>query len=159
MLDSAAKQIVERLDALLDLHAQPAASLRREMAIATETNVTFPRDVFPRAIARVHVVDGAQLLEGFLIDLSAVALSQQRMQPFVGFEAKPFEILENARLVFGPAADSIVIFHAQQYVSADRARQAPHVDRVDDVTQVKVTCRRGRETRTHVHSSIFDLSI
>ena len=75
-----------------------------------------------------------QPVERLLIDVLTIALPQQRMQPFVWIEAKPFQVLENARLVFGPAADSIVIFHAQQHASAARPREAPHVDRVDDVT-------------------------
>ena len=68
------------------------------------------------------------------------------MQTIVGLEAKPHEVFENAGLVFRPAANAIVILHAQKYASARCARQTPHVDGIDDVTEVKVTGRGRRDS-------------
>lgn len=72
------------------------------------------------------------------------------MQTFIGLESKPGEVLENARFVVRPAADPIVILYAQQHTAVHRARQAPHVDGIDDVTEVKVTGRRWSVAREHL---------
>src|SRR5262245_28487423 len=103
-----------------------------------------------RAIADVNVMGAAQPIESVQIKVATIALPQKRMQTFIGLEAKPGEILDNARFVFGPAADAIMILHAQQHTTASRACQAPNVDGVDDVTEVKVAGRRRRVPREHL---------
>jgi hypothetical protein len=92
----------------------------------------------------------AQPIERVPILVAAIALPDKRVQTFIGLESQPGEILENARFEFGPAADAIVILHAQQHATAGCTRQTPHVDGVDHVTEVKVTGRGGGVARQHV---------
>ena len=84
------------------------------------------------------------------INLTTIALSQKRMQTLIGIKAKPVQVLENAGFVLRPAADAIVILHPQQHAAAGRTREAPHVDGVDDVTEVKVTGGRRGVAREHL---------
>jgi hypothetical protein len=96
-----------------------------------------------RTFAGIHVLRAAQLIERIPVHVATIALSQNGMQTFVRLEPEPGEVLENARFVFGPAADAIVILHAEQHASGGGTRHAPHVYGVDHVTEMKVT-RRGR---------------
>ena len=64
------------------------------------------------------------------------------------------EVVEERRLVFGPAALSIVILDAQQHPSAARASRAPNVDGIHHVAQVQVARRSGRKTRQRRHVRI-----
>ena len=75
-----------------------------------------------------------------------VALPEQRLEAErrARSQARP-RSSSKATLVLRPAADAIVILDAQQDASTERARHAPHVDRVDDVPEVKVAGRRRRE--------------
>jgi len=63
-----------------------------------------------------------QPFERGTVHVIALALAEQRMQPFVRLESQPREILEDARFVLRPAADAIVVFHPQQHASARLAR-------------------------------------
>jgi hypothetical protein len=72
------------------------------------------------------------------------------METLIGLEAKPIEIRENARFVLRPAANAVVILHAQQHAAAGRPRKTPHVDGVDDMAKVKVTGRRWGVAREHL---------
>ena len=58
---------------------------------------------------------------------------------FVGFKTQPIEIVEDARLVAGPAADAIVIFHAQQHAAAVFACNPPDVDGIGHVSKMEVS--------------------
>ncbi len=60
------------------------------------------------------------------------------MAALVGDESEPVEILEDRGLVFRPAANAIMILEPEQHAAAERARHAPRVDGVDDVTEVKI---------------------
>jgi hypothetical protein len=92
----------------------------------------------------------AQPFKSVSIHLAAFALPKKRTQTLVGLETKPVQLLENARFVFGSGANAIVILHAQQHTAAGRTREAPHVDGIDHVTEVKVTGGRGGVTRQHL---------
>ena len=63
------------------------------------------------------------------------------MKTNVWLEAEPGEILEQRPLVVRAAADAIVIFDAEQDPTVERPRDAPDVDRVHDVSEVKVAGR------------------
>ena len=157
LLDGAEEQILERLDTVADSNAQPATRRVCQAAFAAEAVISLAGNVLARAVARVHVVRAAQPIESVTIDIPTIALPQKRMQTFIGLEPKPGEVLENARFVFRPAADPIVILHAQQHTAVHRARQTPHVDGIDDVTEVKVTRRRWGVAREHLIILQFEL--
>ena len=59
----------------------------------------------------------------------------------VGLEAEPREIFENRRFVLGTRSLAIVIFDPEEHPPSDRTRESPHVYRIDDMAQVKVTGR------------------
>ena len=84
------------------------------------------------------MVRPSQRVERVAIDLGRVALSHERMPPFIGHESEPVEILEDGRLILRPAANAIMILEPEEHASAERARDAPRVDGVDDVAQVKI---------------------
>ena len=153
----AKEQIVERLHAFVDSNAQSATRSICQASIAAEPVIPLPGDMLPRAFARVHVIGAAQPIERVPILVAAIALPDKRVQTFIGLESQPGEILENARFEFGPAADAIVILHAQQHTAVHRARQTPHVDGIDDVTEVKVTRRRWGVAREHLIILQFEL--
>ena len=76
--------------------------------------------------------------EHVAIDLGRVALSHDRVAALVGFESEPVEIVEDGGLVFRPAANAIMIFEPEEHAAAERAGDAPRVDGVDDVPEVKI---------------------
>ena len=150
LLDGAQEQIVERLDTFADSNPQPTAGRVYQTPVATEAVISLPGNMLSQAVASVHVVRAAQPIESVAIHIATVALPQKGMQTFIGLESKPSEVPENARFVFGPAADPIVILHAQQHTAVHRPRQAPHVDGVDDVAEVKMTGRGRGVAREHL---------
>lgn len=149
VLDQTQEKIVERLHTFAELNTQAPARRLCQRTIPAKPIVTFPGNMFTRAFARVDVMRTAELFERLPIHVITIALPQQWVQTVIGHEAKPLQVLENARLVFGPAADSIVILHTQQHAAARRTRKAPHVDGVDDVTEVKMPGGRGGVARQH----------
>ena len=76
-----------------------------------------------------------------------VALPQERLEPRVRLEAEPCEILEESDLVLRTTADAIVVFQAKQHATAERTRDAPDVDRIDDMSEVEIASGRWREAR------------
>src|SRR5262249_45242450 len=60
-------------------------------------------------------------------------------------EPEPLEILEDRALVLRAAPLPVVILDAQEHTAAARACDAPHVEGVDDVSQVEKAGRRRRE--------------
>jgi hypothetical protein len=83
-------------------------------------------------------------VERLAVHAVAIALTHQRVKAPIWLEAKPLQIFENAGFIFRPAANPIVILHAQQHASPGGASHAPHVNRVHDVTEVQVSgWRRG----------------
>ena len=135
---------------MLHSNAQSATRSVYQASIAAEPVILLPGDMLPRAFAHVHVMGAAQPIERVPILVATVTLPEKWGQTFIGLESKPGEVLENARFVFGPAADAIVILHAQQHTAVCRPSQAPHVDGVDNVTEVKVTGRGRGVARQHV---------
>jgi leucyl/phenylalanyl-tRNA--protein transferase len=60
-------------------------------------------------------------------------------------EAEPFEVFDDRGGELGPAPRAIVVFEAEQDAPVERLGEAPHVDRVHDVTEVQIPCRRRRK--------------
>ena len=89
----------------------------------------------------------SQLLQRRFIDLWAIALPIERGEAGVWHEAEPLEIFEQRPLELRAAADAVVILDAEVDTPVQCARDAPHVDRVHDVPEVQVPCRRGSEAR------------
>lgn len=87
----------------------------------------------------------AQALERLLVDKRCITLPQQWLEPEVGLESEPGEILQEGRFVFRTAADAIVILDAQQHAAIERPSDAPDVDRIDDMPEMEVARRRRRE--------------
>ncbi len=92
-------------------------------------------------------VDARNGRKGLLVHPGRVALPQERLEPRVRLEAEPCEILEKSDLVLRTAADSIVVLQAKQHATAERTRDAPDVDRIDDMTEMEITSGRWREAR------------
>jgi uncharacterized membrane protein len=65
----------------------------------------------------------------------------------VWFEPEPREVFEESGVELRAAAQPVVIFDAEQDAAAERARKPPYVDRVHDVAEVQVPCRRGSKAR------------
>src|SRR4030095_13377465 len=105
------KQSMNHPHPLAGSNAQPAPGRVGEAPIAAEAVISLPGNMLSRAFAGVHVMRAAQAVEGVPINVAAIALPQERMQTLSGLEPKPGEVLENARFVFGPAADAIVVPH------------------------------------------------
>ena len=68
-------------------------------------------------------------------------------RPSSGSNPSQAEIFEQGGFVLRSAADAIVILDAKQDAAAERARNTPDVDRVDDMPEVKIASRRRREAR------------
>ena len=68
----------------------------------------------------------------------------------IGHESQPVEIVEQVALVRGTRALPIVVLDAQQHPPPERSGQAPDVDAIDDVPEVEMAGRRGREPRERV---------
>ena len=77
-------------------------------------------------------------------------MAVRRRRIHVGFETKPVEIVEHVSLELRARSLSIVIFDAQQDAAVAIVRSAPHIHRIDDVSEVKMTGGCGREACQHV---------
>lgn len=58
----------------------------------------------------------------------------------VGLEAEPFEVVEDGGLEVVAGTPAVVVFDAEQHPAVVAAGQSPHVDRVDQVSQVEEPC-------------------
>src|SRR5262249_33117643 len=98
-----------------------------------------------RAVAGVDSSPFSKFLERRSIHVAAVALTHEGCAPFVRDEAKPVEVFEQGRREFRTRSNTVVIFDPKQDPSAQRSRQTPRVDGVDDVPEVKIAGWRGGE--------------
>jgi leucyl/phenylalanyl-tRNA--protein transferase len=144
---STEERVVECLGRRAKLHTNPASGPGLESTQTTSPVVAVAADVFPRTFTRVSVRRCAQGRKGLLVDLWRVALPQEGLASRVRLEAEPCEILEKSDLILGTTADSIVVFQAKQHAAAECARNAPNVDRIDDMTEMEITSGRWREAR------------
>jgi hypothetical protein len=82
-----------------------------------------------------------------MIALAAVAgaRSKRRNRRHIGNETKPLEVVQDAPLELASRALAIVILDAQPNDAACATSLAPDVDRVEQVTEVQMSCRRGSE--------------
>jgi leucyl/phenylalanyl-tRNA---protein transferase len=143
-----AKQpIVEDFVSLRELHTNSATVSRRQLPSTTSSVVTFATDVLARAIAGVDTRRFTQPIECLLVHQRCVALSERRIEAEIWLESEPGDILEQRSLVLRTATDAIVVFDAQQHAAADCTRDAPDVDRVDHMPEVKVARGRRRIAR------------
>ena len=155
-------QVVERLDAGIHSHPPPHAVDQRQIPVAATTGipqfigaaVLSSLDFAARTIAGVDESPFRERLERAAIDVAAIALpsiaaarSKRVGREHVGTEAKPIEIVEDARLEFRPASDAIMIFNSKQHACSDLASCRPHGDCIDDVTEVEPSGGRRREAR------------
>ena len=62
-------------------------------------------------------------------------------------ESKPVEIVENRGLVFRPASFAVVVLNAKEDLRPRSASEVPDIVGVEDVSEVQVSRRPGRETR------------
>ena len=139
------EHVFELFRSVAKLHTNSASWRHLQPSKAASAIVSFTTDILARALARVDVSRRPQGCKSLVVDQWRVALPQQRLQPEVGLESEPCEIVEKSRLVLGAAADAIVILDAQEHPAIERTRNAPDVDRVDDVPEVEVAGGRRRE--------------
>jgi hypothetical protein len=116
-----------------------------QAARATASVVPVASDLTAGAAARVNLMVCGQFLESVLVDVGAIALAVDGVASGIRHEAQPVEVVEQRTFVFRPAANAVVILDAQADLPAKRPGHPPHVDRVHDMTQVQVPCRRRRE--------------
>jgi hypothetical protein len=84
----------------------------------------------------------AQLVERGFVDHPALALPDER---FIRHEPEPLKVLENRRLMRGPAAMPVVIFEPKRTrLCGSQARATPDVNRVDDVAEVQMPVAPGQ---------------
>ena len=117
----------------------------QSLVLAASAVVPFAADVFPRTFTRINVGRGAQRLERLRRTRMACRSAGGRLEPRVRLETEPGEIVQKRCLVLGAASDAIMVFDAKQDATAEGTRDTPDVDRVDDVSEVEITGRRGRE--------------
>jgi len=60
------------------------------------------------------------------------------MAAFIRHKSQPVEILEDCRLILRSAANAIMILEPEKHTSAERTRDAPRVNGIDDMPQVKI---------------------
>jgi len=143
----AKETIVEVFRVIAKLHANSASRRRVQSARAASAVVAFTADVLARALARVDVSGPAQVVQRAFVHARRLALPKQRLEPQIGLESEPGEILEERRFVLRAAADAIVVFDAKQNAPTERTSNPPDVNRVDDMPEVEEARRRGREPR------------
>ena len=128
--------------------ARPKASTAARARIPL-TEPSRQADLLARAIARVDVVCCSEPGQRLRIGNLVVALTANRAEPLVWDKTQPRQIVKDGGLEFRTAADSIMIFNAQQHAVTVLTRQSPHVDGVDDMPQVQVAGGRGSEAGNH----------
>src|SRR5262249_48690212 len=106
-----------------------------------------PRNLRTGAVASVHKSMPSQTVERAFVDFAPLALPYQWL---IGDEPDPRQIVEDFDIVFAPAAMPIVVLDPQQDPPAARPCLTPHVDRIDDVTEVEEAGWCRREPGYHV---------
>ena len=141
-----AKQpIVEDFVSICELHTNSPTVPRLELPSTTSPVVAFATDVPSGAIADVDTRRFTQAIERLLVHQRGLALPEWRIEADVWLESEPGEILEQRTLVVRAATDAIVIFDAKQDAATERTRNAPDIDRVDDMPEVKIAGWRRRK--------------
>jgi hypothetical protein len=132
----------------------PEETCRGVVIVRPAASCRARRDRGPGAVARVDEPLRAKDLERLTIHAVAIALASvapPRAELVrwmdVCVEAKPVEVVENARLELRPRARPVVIFDPQQHTAIDRAGDLPDVVGVQHVPQVQPSGRRRREAR------------
>ena len=87
-----------------------------------------------------------QPLQRRLVQRGTFALPRQRT---VGGEAEPGQVLQNRVLVLTARTLPVVILDPKQDMAAFAPGGLPHVDGVDDMTEMKVPGGGGSESRDH----------
>ena len=139
--------VVEVFSVIAKLHANSASQHRVQSARAASAVIAFTADVLARALARVDVSGRAQVVQRVFVHPRPLALPEQRLDPQVGLESEPGQILEEGRLVLRAAADAIVVLDAKQNAPTECASNTPDVNRVDDMPEVEEARWRWREAR------------
>ena len=140
LYDRAGQQIetVHGLGLEPDADASPGSVT--QSAGAAAPGVALTADVGPGTVAGVDAMRAPQLVERVAIDLGRVALSRDRSSALVGLESEPVEIVEDGVFVCAPAANVVMIFEPEDHAAAERAGDAPCVDGIHDVPEVKIAC-------------------
>src|SRR3954452_18401906 len=99
-------------------------------------------DLAPCAEARVKQPADVEPPERGAVILKMPGLAADRSVPV---EAEPGEVLDDRRVVFGPAAGVVDILDPQQKQPAGLARRAPALERRADMPQMQITRRARRE--------------
>jgi hypothetical protein len=60
------------------------------------------------------------------------------MAAFIRYKSQPVHVLDDRRLIRCPAANAIMVFKPEKHTSAERTRDAPRVNGIDDMPQVKI---------------------
>src|SRR6266540_111760 len=135
-------QIDEPLDGRIEAHAQAESGGIGEPTVAAGARIPLALNVSPRAAACVDKAVTLERLERLSVDVSPVALTDWNS---IGHKPKPIQIVEDGGLEFGPAALSIVVLDPQEYACITRARLAPDIEGIDDVSEVEEAGWRRRE--------------
>src|SRR6185503_12432988 len=124
--------------------ARPAPGAAVRLALRREGRAS--------AVAGVDVGRPGQLLDGGRIDRAAIRLSirrwpgsELRRRGLVGAQPQTVEVVQERKLVLGPAALPVVILDAEQDAAAEASGKAPDVDRVGEVAEVEAAGRGRRE--------------
>ena len=159
LLLSPDKRVIEPLIMRLYPHAPTDVVCQRQIAIATSAVVHRAVDLLARTIAGVNEPSSHEGHHGLAIRGITVALptrcdagSEVAWGKYVGREPQPLQILEECALELGSASLTVVIFDAEEDLSAERPCQPPHEDRVDDMADVQEpgrSRRKSRQWRTH----------
>ena len=115
LLDGAKEQIVNPFHACIHPDAKTPSRTIVEPTLATVAVVSLAGDVLSRALACVDVMRAPKPVERLAVHAVAIALTHQRVKATIRLEAKPLQVFENAGFVLRPAANPIVILHAQQH--------------------------------------------
>jgi hypothetical protein len=134
-----AKQcVLKDLSTFREMHTNSASVHRGQGSRAASPVIALAADVFARAPAGVDLRRCTQHIECLFVDQRRVALSGKWINAVVGLEPEPREILEERSFVLRTTADAIVILDTKQDSAAERANNAPDVDRVHHVPEMEV---------------------
>lgn len=139
------EQIVEVLGSVGQLKSKAGARPLGHAPVAAAAGVALAADVGPRAVARVDMEPGAKPIERQGVHIVVLALPVDPLSSAAGVspqKPEPVEVLEDRPLELVAAAHPIVVFDTQHDRSAERPGEAPDVDRIHDMPEVQVPCRR-----------------
>ena len=155
------QQIVKFLRAWLDAQSPREVIVQCQTPLATRAGIpelvrdgqTEDRDLAAAAGTSVQQSTVGKRPCRRLVDVIAIALAavaaagpKRARRKDIRNEPEPVEVFEDRRFVLGPAALAVMVFDAKKNPGSGSAGEIPDVVRIQDVSEVQVSRRRGRET-------------